>query len=38
MWAADKGITVGNVDGTFGVGDTCTRAQFVTFLYRCKKN
>ena len=33
-WAADNGITVGVGDGLFGVGQTCTRAQIVTFLYR----
>ena len=35
-WAASKGITVGLNDGTgrFGVGQTCTRAMIVTFLYR----
>lgn len=34
-WAADRGITTGYT-GTnrFGVGDTCTRAQIVTFLHR----
>ena len=33
-WAADNGITVGVGDGLFGVSQTCTRAQIVTFLYR----
>ena len=33
-WAADNGITVGVGDGLFGVNQTCTRAQIVTFLYR----
>ena len=33
-WASDNGVTVGVGDGIFGVNDTCTRAQIVTFLYR----
>ncbi len=35
-WAAEKGITVGLNDGTgrFGVGQACTRAMCVTFLWR----
>lgn len=35
-WAASKDITVGLNDGTgrFGVGQKCTRAMVVTFLYR----
>ncbi|MDO4413593.1 MAG: S-layer homology domain-containing protein [Erysipelotrichaceae bacterium] len=35
-WAASEGITVGLNDGTgrFGVGQKCTRAMIVTFLYR----
>ena len=35
-WAAGKNITVGLNDGTgrFGVGQTCSRAMIVTFLYR----
>ena len=34
-WAAENGITKG-IKGTdrFGVNDSCTRAQCVTFLYR----
>ena len=37
MWAYDKDITTGLNDGTgrFGVGQKCTRAMIVTFLYRC---
>lgn len=36
-WAAENGITVGtNAEGTmFSPDDDCTRAQIVTFLYRC---
>ncbi len=35
-WAAEQGITVGLNDGTgrFGVGQPCTRAMCVTFLWR----
>ena len=33
-WAASEGITVGMSNGTFGLNDTCTRAQVVAFLYR----
>lgn len=33
-WATEQGIVSGYNDGTFGVGDTCTREQIVTFLYR----
>ena len=34
MWAAENGITGGVGGGKFGVGQTCTRAQIVTFLYK----
>ena len=34
LWAAEKGITNGNGDGTFGVEGNCNRAQAVTFLWR----
>ena len=33
-WAASEGVTVGMSNGTFGLTDTCTRAQVVAFLYR----
>ena len=33
-WAFEKGITNGMDDGTFGVLESCNRAQVVTFLYR----
>ena len=33
-WAVSKGITNGTSATTFSPGDTCTRAQIVTFLYR----
>ena len=34
LWAAENGITKGVGDGLFGVNDTCTRAQIITFLYK----
>ena len=34
QWAAENGVTKGLKDGRFGVNDTCTRGQCVTFLYR----
>ena len=34
IWAAENGITKGVGDGLFGVNDTCTRAQIITFLYK----
>ena len=33
-WALDKGITTGTSDTTFEPKNGCTRAQFVTFLWR----
>ena len=33
-WALENGITNGLADGTFGVNNTCTRGQSVTFLFR----
>ncbi len=33
-WAADKGIVTGYKNGKFGVGDTITREQVATILYR----
>ena len=33
-WAVAQGIANGLDDGTFGVADSCNRAQVVTFLYR----
>ena len=33
LWAVEQGVTSGMGDGTFGVGQSCTRAQIVTFLY-----
>jgi len=34
MWAAENEITNGYETGEFGIGDTVTRAQAVTFLYK----
>lgn len=34
QWAVSQGITNGKTDTTFGPGDTCTRGQILTFLYR----
>lgn len=35
LWASEKGITTGVGDGSgFNPGGSCTRAQFVTFLWR----
>ncbi len=33
-WAADKGITGGYQDGTFGIDRTCTRGEAIMFLWR----
>ena len=33
LWAVEEGITSGTTATTFGVGETCTRGQIVTFLY-----
>ena len=33
-WAVEQGSTKGLDDGTFGVAESCNRAQAVTFLYR----
>ena len=34
QWAVENGITTGTSASKFGPGDSCTRAQIVTFLYR----
>lgn len=34
LWAAGHGITFGTSEVSFGVGQECTRAQIVTFLWR----
>ena len=33
-WAADKGITKGYSDGTFGINKSCTRGEAVMFIWR----
>ncbi|MGE9972551.1 S-layer homology domain-containing protein [Candidatus Pseudoscillospira sp. SGI.172] len=35
LWAAENGITGGTTANTFSPANDCTRAQIVTFLYRC---
>ena len=34
LWAAENGVTAGIGNGLFGVNNTCTRAQIITFLYK----
>ena len=34
LWAVEWGITTGTGKGRFSPGDSCTRGQVVTFLYR----
>ena len=34
LWAVEKGITTGTSETTFGPQKSCTRGQFVTFLWR----
>ena len=36
-WAEKNGVTGGIGGGLFGSGNNCTRAQIVTFIWRCKK-
>ena len=35
LWAVENGITNGTSATAFGPDEVCTRAQIVTFLYRC---
>ena len=35
LWAAREGITNGTGAAAFSPDVSCTRAQMVTFLYRC---
>ena len=35
LWAMENGITSGTGADTFSPDATCTRAQIVTFLWRC---
>ena len=37
LWAVAKGVTHGTTDTTFSPGSGCTRAQIVTFLWRCMR-
>ena len=37
LWAIENGIAKGTSDTTFSPDADCTRAQIVTFLYRCMK-
>ena len=37
LWAVENGITKGTTNTTFSPNADCTRAQIVTFLWRCKK-
>ena len=34
LWAAEHEVTAGIGDGLFGVNNTCTRAQIITFLFK----
>ena len=36
LWAVKEGITKGTSETEFSPGDTCTRGQIVTFLFRDK--
>jgi hypothetical protein len=36
LWAYENGITTGTSETTFSPDETCTRAQVVTFLWRCE--
>ena len=35
LWAAENGVTSGTTATTFSPNNNCTRAQIVTFLWRC---
>jgi len=35
LWAVENDITAGTSATTFSPANDCTRAQIVTFLYRC---
>ena len=37
LWAVEENITKGTTSTTFSPDADCTRAQIVTFLWRCKK-
>ena len=36
LWAVENGITDGIAPNKFGPNKSCTRAQIVTFLYKCR--
>ncbi len=36
LWAAENGVTGGVGNGKFGVGQACTRAEAMTFLWKAK--
>ena len=36
-WAAEQEITLGVGNGLFGTGQTCTRGQIVTVIYRARE-
>ena len=38
QWAVNKGITQGTSSMTFSPGESCTRAQIMTFLHRVTEN
>ncbi len=38
LWAVEYGVTNGVSEQAFAPGDTCTRGQVVTFLYRASQN
>ena len=35
LWAVENGVTSGTTATTFSPNSDCTRAQIVTFLFRC---
>ena len=37
LWAVKEDVTKGTTNTTFSPSDDCTRAQIVTFIYRCMK-
>ena len=37
LWAVKEDISKGTTNTTFSPDADCTRAQIVTFLWRCKK-
>ena len=38
LWAYQQGITTGVTENRFGVGEACTRAQAVTFLWNARNH